>query len=129
MCSSDLDSLDIFDANIVNIGIEFTAICPRDVNKNAVFNQAKEELFEKLNEVRPEIGESFRITEIFRILKSIDEILDVSDIKIVSKTTSSHSDYVLDLDSALSADGRMIYVPQSAIWELKYKNDITGNIL
>ena len=123
------DSLDIFDATIINIGIEFTALCPRDVNKNAVFNQAKEEIFLRLNEVKPEIGESFSITEIFKILRNVEEILDVSDIRIVAKSSVNHSSFQYDMDSNLSVDGRMIHVPKNCIWELKYKNDITGTII
>jgi hypothetical protein len=123
------DSLDIFNAAVINIGIEFTALCPRDVNKNAVFNQAKEEIYKQLNEVKPEIGEAFSITEIFKILRSVDEILDVSDIKITAKSSVSHSSYEYDMDNNLSVDGRMIHIPQNCIWELKYKNDITGTII
>jgi len=123
------DSLDMFDATIINIGIEFTALCPRDVNKNAVFNRAKEEIYRKINEVKPEIGEPFSITEIFKILKGVPEILDVSDVVITSKSSSSHSSYGHNILANKSIDGRMIHIPKDSIWELKYKNDITGTII
>lgn len=123
------DSLDMFDATIINIGIEFTALCPRDVNKNAVFNQAKEEIYRKINEVKPEIGEPFSITEIFKILKGVPEILDVSDVIITSKSSSTHSSYGHNILANKSSDGRMIHIPKDSIWELKYKNDITGTII
>lgn len=123
------DSIDIFDAKIINIGIQFTALCPRDANKNAVFNEAKDKIFEKLNDQRPEIGEPFIITDIFKILRSVQEILDVSDIRIVSKNSASHSSYSINLDANLSMDGRQIVIPRDSIWELKYKSDITGTIL
>ncbi len=123
------DSLDILDATIINIGIEFSALCPRDVNKNSVFNEAKEKIYEKLNEQKPEIGEAFNMTEIFKILKEIDEILDVTDIRIVAKNSASHSDFLYNIDGNISTSGRMVHMPKNCIWELKYKNDITGTIV
>ena len=120
------DSLDIFDATIINIGIEFTALCPRDVNKNAVFNQAKEEIFLRLNEVKPEIGEYFSITEIFKILRNVEEILDVSDIKITAKSSASHSSFEYDMDSNLSVDGRVIHIPKIVFGNLNTRMILQG---
>ena len=123
------DSLDIFDATIINLGIEFTALCPQDVNKNAVFNEAKEEIFRRINEVKPEIGEPFSLSEVFKILKDVEEILDVSDIRITSKSSSSHSDFMYNVDGNMSPEGRMVNIPKNCIWEIKFKNDITGTII
>ncbi len=123
------DSLDILDATIINLGVEFTALCPRDINKNSVFNEAKEEIFLRLNEVKPEIGEPFNLTDIFKILKDVQEIIDVTDIRITSKSSSSHSSFQYNVDANMSEEGRMIYIPKNCIWELKFRNDITGTIL
>lgn len=123
------DSLDILDATLINLGIEFTVLCQMDANKNAVFNKAKDEIFEKMSEIKPEIGEPFNITDILKILKDVEEILDVTDIKITSKTSPSHSGFAYDISSNISSQGRMVHIPQNCIWELKYKNDITGTTL
>ena len=122
------DSLDILDTEIVNIGIEFDIIAKQDANKHAAFDLSKEEIFSQLNDVSPEIGESFQLTEIFRILKEIPEVLDVVNVKVVSKSTSVHSSYDLSIEDNLSGDGRQLYIPQNAIWELKYRSDITGTV-
>ena len=103
-------------------------IAKQDANKHAAFDLSKEEIFSQLNDVSPEIGESFQITEIFRILKEIPEVLDVVNIRVVSKSTSAHSSYHLSIDDNLSGDGRQLYIPQNAIWELKYRSDITGTL-
>ena len=123
------DSIDILDATIINIGINFTALCPPDVNKNAAFNQAKDEIYEKLNDYRPEIGESFNLTEIFKILKDVEEILDVTEITVTSKTSVSHSGFMYDVNYNMSDNRRMLHIPKNCIWELKFKNDITGTII
>ena len=122
------DSLDILDASIINIGIEFTAMCASDVNKNAVLNEAKNEIFEKLNEVRPEIGETIGVVHIYKILRNIDEIIDVTNVKITSKTSQSHSSYGIHMGRNGALEQGTIEIPRTAIWELRYKNDIIGNI-
>ncbi len=122
------DSLDILDASIINLGIEFEIIAKQDANKHATFNLAKEEIYKELNEIKPEIGEPFQVTEIFRILKEVPEILDVVNVKLVSKATSTHSSVSYAIIENLSPEGRVLYIPQDSIWEIKFKSDITGTI-
>lgn len=122
------DSLDIFDASIINIGLEINIISHPDSNKTAVFNEAKDLIFEKLSENTPEIGESFSTTDILKVLKDIDEVLDVSSIRVISKRSSSHSSTGIDVEAHTSSDKRVLHIPKDAIWELKYKNDITGTV-
>ena len=122
------DSLDILDASIINLGIEFDFIAKQDANKHATFNLAKDELYKELNEIKPEIGEPFQITEIFRILKEVPEILDVVNIKITSKSTTAHSSVSYAITENLSPEGRTLYIPQDSIWEIKFKSDITGTV-
>lgn len=122
------DSVDILDATILNIGIEFEVVGQKNVSTNQVFNAAKEELFNQLTVVAPEIGEPFQVTEIFRILKEVPEILDVINVKVVNRAGSAYSNYSLDMDAYMSPEGRTMHVPQNVIWELKYESDITGTV-
>jgi len=124
------DSLDIFDASIINLGIEYTILCASDVNKNEILSLATEEIFQKLNETRPEIGEPFNITQVYRILRNIDEIIDVQDVKITTKNSQSHSSYGVEVGSRTpQSNMSQIQLPKTTIWEIKYKNDIIGNII
>ena len=122
------DSIDILDATILNIGIEFEVVGQKNISTNQVFNAAKEELFNQLTLVSPEIGEPFQVTEIFRILKEVPEILDVVNVKVVNRAGSAYSNYSLDMDAYMSPEGRTMNVPQNIIWELKYESDITGTV-
>lgn len=122
------DSLDILDATIINLGVEFDVIAQEDTNKNSVFNLAKDMIFKELSEIKPEIGEPFQITEIFKILKEVQEVLDVVNIKVTSKTGTQHATFMYDIESNISPEGRIIYIPHNCVWELKYKSDITGNV-
>ncbi len=122
------DSLDIFDATVINLGIEFEVLGQQDVSGTEVFNLAKEEIFESLNEVRPEIGEPFQIIEIFKILKDIPEVLDVINVKIVAKSGTGYSSFAINVEDNLSPEGRMLYIPHNCIWEIKFKSDIVGSV-
>ena len=120
------DSVDILDATILNLGIEFEVVGQKNVSTNQVFNMAREELYRQLTLTAPEIGEPFHMTEIFRILKEVPEVLDVVNVKIVNRAGSSYSNYSIDIDAYMGVEGRVLQIPQSVIWELKYESDITG---
>jgi hypothetical protein len=122
------DSVDILDATVLNLGIEFDVVGQKNVSTNQVFNAAKTELFDQLTVISPEIGEPFQITEIFRILKEVPEILDVVNIKVVNRAGSTYTNYSIDIDNYMSTEGRTLYVPKDVIWELKYESDITGTV-
>ena len=123
------DSVDIYDAVLINIGIEIDIIAQDDTNKNNVYNLAKTLLYEKLTEVPPEIGESFFVSDIFKILKEVDEVLDVINVKITSKTGSGYnSTFQYDIESNLSPEGRFLHIPHNCIWEIKYTSDIVGTV-
>ena len=92
------DSVDIFDTSVINLGIEFEILSKQDVNPSATFNLAKEEIYEQMTKIAPEIGEPFQITEIFRILKEVPEVLDVVDIKITTKIGSNYSGFSYNLE-------------------------------
>jgi len=120
------DSVDILDAIILNLGIEFEVVGQKSVSTSQVFNSAKEKLFEQLTITPPEIGEPFQVTEIFRILKEVPEVLDVVDVRIVNRVGVNYSNYSIDIESSMGTEGRTVHVPPNVIWELKYESDITG---
>ena len=104
----------------------FEVVGQKNVSTNQVFNMAREELYRQLTLTAPEIGEPFHMTEIFRILKEVPEVLDVVNVKIVNRAGSSYSNYSIDIDAYMGVEGRVLQIPQSVIWELKYESDITG---
>jgi hypothetical protein len=122
------DSIDILDATIVDLGVEFEILSNDNVNKNFLFNLAKEEIYKQLTENPPEIGEPFYLSEIFRILKEVDEILDVVNVKVTSKSDATHSSFAHDIESNTSPEGRAIYIPHNCVWQVKFRSDITGTV-
>ena len=123
------DTIDIMDAKIVNVGIEFEVISDTDTNKFKVLSQATEAVKKRLVNTKYNIGEPLRYGDIFQALKNVDGLLDVVKLKIVTRSGASYSSADFDLDLYTTPDGRMILAPEDIIFEIKYPDsDIRGTI-
>jgi hypothetical protein len=124
------DTVDILDAYIINIGIEFSAVAVRSENKFDVVQRAVALLGSRLTSKKRDIGERFYITDIYSTLRLVQGLLDVVDVKITLKTGGKYSNTGINLDELIDPDGRYIDIPENVILEIKYPNaDIKGTIL
>lgn len=122
------DSLDILDAKIVNFGIEFEAMGKLQEDNADLLAQSVDALSAKFNRFF-DVSENLYISDIYSTLKEVPGILDVISAKAVLKIGGSYSDIFYDFEQNLSADGRMLKVPQNVVLELKFPNiDIKGVI-
>jgi len=122
------DTIDILDAKIINLGIEFTAIASLEANKFDVLNDAILQLSETYDK-KFEIGEPFYVTDIYSQLNKMDGIIDVTRVKVIQKTGANYSKEIMNIDSSYSSDGRYIDAPKNVIFEIKYPDvDIKGTI-
>ena len=122
------DTVDILDAKIINLGVEFIAIANLEANKFDVLTDAIEELTVFYNR-KLDVGEPFSITEVYSRLNKLDGIVDVSRVKIVQKTGLNYSDQSFNIDNSYSDDGRYLIAPDNVIFEIKFpSNDIKGTI-
>jgi hypothetical protein len=123
------DSLDILDAKVINIGIDFEAIAQDGSDKNSVLSNAINALSTKLTKIHRDIGEPFYVTDVFSILKDVEGMLDVVDVRVTAKMGASYSENVIRIRDNLSADGRYLHIPFDSILEIKFPyTDITGAI-
>ena len=122
------DTIDILDAKVANIGVNFTAVVNTDQDKYEALNVAIKTVKNMFAETL-DIGQPIYITKIYDILNNLDEIVDIVDVEIVPKTTARYSDYSPNLKEFISADGRIQYAPDDVVYELKYPGlDIKGTI-
>ena len=122
------DSIDIFDAQILNLGLELDISLKNNINPSTAVSEIRDKLFEEINLVPPEIGQNFSMGFIEEILNSITIISRVSKIKVILKTGDNYSDTRLDIKNYTSLDGGSILIPENVIWEIKNKEDIIGKI-
>ena len=123
------DSIDILDGKVVNFGIEFIAIGVKNKLKHEVLTSALEQLKKDFSNL-PDFGESFTINDIFVSLRKVQDILDVTSVKIVQKEGEKYSSTVFNIEKNMSADKRYVNVPLNVVMELRYPDtDIKGTIL
>ena len=121
------DTIDIIDAKIVNIGIVFEALVEEYVSKEEVLSECYKKIVEAFTTNIPELGESFFVTDIFKVLKDVEGLTDVTDIKLVIKSGDGYNDTRLLISDRMTSDGRVFRVPRDTLWEIKYpSSDIVG---
>lgn len=126
------DTLDLFDANIINLKINFKVILNNNTNPNTAISDIKRRLFEELTLIPPDIGEPIYISEIMRIIQSVPEVATVptrDGVKVTSLSGGSHSDFNYEIDLNTSPDNNYIYIPDNSIWEVKFIDDIVGTVV
>ena len=75
-------------------------------------------------------GQPFYISDIYRILNDLPEVLDVKTVKITSQYGTNYSGSEYEAEANISTDGRFIKVPEDVILEVKYPNtDIIGVVI
>jgi len=122
------DTIDILDPKIYNIRINFTAVTDYSQDKLEALNTAITEI-QNMFEEQLDIGQPIYITKIYDKLNNLDEIVDVTNVEITNESGGLYSDESLSIRHYVSADGRILYAPENAIYELKYPNlDIKGTI-
>lgn len=119
------DTIDIMDAKIVNIGLDFSVVGAVEKSKFDVLQNCYAAL-EKHFKTHQEIGEPFHLTKIYSLLNKVDGVIDVKTVKVNQKVGGEYSDIRYDVDRNISADGRHIYVPDNVIMEIKFMDDIKG---
>lgn len=122
------DTVDILDAKIINLSVHFEAIGRVDEDKYEVLQQAISRLKKHL--VRhPAVGEPFFITDVYKTLKSVEGIVDVTNVNISLNAGGNYSDIRFNVKANTSPDGRYIDIPKNCIWEVKFlKEDVNGVI-
>lgn len=122
------DTIDILDAKIVNLEINFKIVSDPQVDNAEVLKNCIDSLGIELSKTKF-IGEAFFISDIYSILKKVQGVNDVKSVKVKQKTGSDYSDINFNVNKFMSADARYIEAPKNVIFEVKYpRSDITGEI-
>lgn len=122
------DTIDILDAKIVNFGLEFDAISDLLQNSYDILERAYIQL-QEFFAVKMDIGEPINITEIYKTLRGVEGLIDVTRLRLINKNGGLYSTTFLNFDDQMTNDGRFVVAPKNVVFEMKYPNsDIRGNI-
>ena len=123
------DTIDILNARILNISIDFSVVADSETNKFDILASCITKLQENFA-VLPDIGEAFYITDIYKILNDVDGVVDTKNVSIKQKVGARYADLGFSIRDNMSADGRYFVIPEDVIVEVKYPlDDIKGVIL
>tara|TARA_R100000152_G_C6774855_1_gene202873 strand:- start:103 stop:1899 length:1797 start_codon:yes stop_codon:yes gene_type:complete len=122
------DTLDILDPYIINLAIDFVVKLKPGHNRDDVQVRA----INKITELFRQgffIGESMFVSDVYAALKDMDEVLDVTSVKIKNKSGGNYSPTVFSVNKNMSPDGTQLLCPANAIFEIKYPSeDVRGKI-
>ena len=123
------DTVDILDGVVADIGIEFELVAALDTNSTEVLTRA-------INTIKDEyskgfsFGVPFYISDIYRILNDMPEVIDVTSVKVKNKRGTDYSSTAYDVESNITRDGRFIIVPENVILQIKFPDrDIVGMVV
>lgn len=123
------DVIDIYDAKIVNFGIDFkVSVDPQFSNENILSrcNTAIRNYFSN----QSYIGEPLYITRLYAILSKVDGVADVKKVRVYQKTGGNYSMVRMNFKEAMSQDGTFIKTPKNVIMELKFPTtDVKGVLI
>jgi len=123
------DTIDIYDAKIINLGLKFVVKADVGIDKAELLNNCLNELTKKFN-FKQEIGEDFDISAIYQTLNKIEGVVDTVNVEIVNKTGGLYSSIYYDVISNTTADGLRAKCPLNVVFEVKYPtSDVTGTII
>ena len=122
------DTIDILDARIVNIGINFTIVSQGESNKHAVLRRAENALRKHFMSIG-DISEAVSISDIYRILNQISGVSDTADVTMVRKSGGAYSAIGFNIEDHMSFDGRYLIAPEDVIYEIRFLDtDIQGTV-
>ena len=123
------DTIDILDAIIINVGIDFNIISDSFYDRTDILNKALITLQVLFNNRKYDIGESISIAEIYNTLNKLDGVIDTTSVVVTQKFGGFYSDNVIDLDAMTTFDGKSINAPKNVIYEVKFPAiDIKGTV-
>ncbi len=124
------DTLDILDARIQNIKIFFTVAAYSSVNKYDVLESCLNALSSFYVNRSFEIGEEFKISDVYKILNNLPGVLDTKDVTAEPVSGQNYSDFSLPFQQLISPDGRSLRVPSNVVFEVKFPlTDIDGEVI
>ncbi len=124
--SSINDVIEIFDAKIINFGINFEIDTDKRYDTTSVLFDATQRLKDKYAE-KFYIGEPIYINDIFKILNRTEGVVDVKNVQIINKFGSVYSSTQIFMDDFISNDATFYKAPKNVIFELKFPDsDIKG---
>jgi hypothetical protein len=125
------DNIEIRDAFIINIGVDFEIIVLPEYNNNEVLLACISALQQYFDISKWQLNQPIMLRDLYILLDKVKGVQTIKSITILNKagTTSGYSQYAYDISSA--TQNQVIYPSlDPSIFEVKYPNqDIKGKVV
>lgn len=120
------DNIDIYDAKILNIGIEYDIIVQPGRNRLEVLNEVKRKLRTEMAD-KMFIGEPFYLTKVYNAINKVQGVVDTTNVEVSLKTGPGYSTAPVSIEQLKSNDGTFLKAPKNVIFEIKFfDRDVRG---
>lgn len=125
------DKINILDAFVVNIGVEFKVVVYKGYNMSEVVTRCIDAVQTFFDITKWEINQPIILSDLQLVISQLDGVRAVDEIKIVNKYRfkdgQDYNEYLYDIDAA--TDKGIVYPSlDSSIWEIRYPStDIIGS--
>lgn len=122
------DSVNIRDAFIVNIGVEYDIVLRPNYSGRDIITKCNNELKSFFNISKWNINQSINLNQVYSILDKVPGVQTVQKVSIVNKAEGNYSPYSYDINGATKSN--IIYPSYDpCIFEVKYPDvDIKGRV-
>jgi len=122
------DTVDILDAKIINIGIDFTVVTKSGYDKFRVLDECLRVLRDRFRR-HFDIAEPFSFTEVYATLNRVEGVADTTDVRVKNINGGAYSTVGLRVNKSITPDGRFLACPLNCILEVKFPTlDINGSV-
>ena len=122
------DTIDIIDAKIVNVGVNFTIVTELESDKFSVLQRAERRLRREFMSIG-EISEPINVSSLYRLLNQVPGVADTIDVTLTRQTGLKYSSVDFNVEDEMSFDGRYLLAPEDVVFEIRYLDtDIKGSV-
>lgn len=124
------DTIDVLNGKVINIGIKFKVLPELDVNRYELLSTCVQKLKDEYINIKFNIGEAVYISDIYQLLNEVPGVVDTTEVELFNRFGGVYSNFVYDVDSNLSDDGRFLLLPEDAAAEVLLPDvDIVGAVI
>lgn len=116
--------IDILDGIVINLAIEYSIVVAPGLSKTKVKNDTLLKVREFFDIRKWQLNQSIVIDDIICEIKDVEGVVSVADIKIKNRSNTFEGRTYSSRTFGVSANTKngIIYCPQNAIFEVKYRN-------
>lgn len=128
------DAVDILDAPVVNVGINYTVSIEKNYNYNQVLRQVNSRISEYMNVKNFQIDQPINKTDLLNLIVNVEGVLSMLSLEVIPKNsgntqgTQTYSDFIFNPRE--NTDRGLVFPASGGIFELKYpQTDIVGRAI